>query len=265
MNRLDQGREVDWPAHFPPPPDPPWPLDDLGRPYWLMTLPAAQACGWRWIAPPTEGSRGWITTLTVDPDVLLSQGDLKQAASEWAIASVRPPVHGPLAMPAAAMHGLASVTEVRGPSVEKRDPVTARVVAYHRDVLAETFAQLERFVRPPRSHGDPDRKKVGRYLDRGRALLCAEKVLPWAGWPDGQLPEHWWVTREFGQLLSAWYAIGHEMLPLIPRFAELAEQLRALDAEMRAAIEAPTASLAARLELVRAGHSLYGRPPRLRP
>lgn len=75
------------------------------------------------------------------------------------------------------------------------------------------------------------RRQISRDRKAGRAGHAIDGVLPWAAWPDGDIPDGWWREPMFGEAVDRWQAEAVARYPAPSERPALREHLhQALDA-----------------------------------
>lgn len=183
------------------------PRDQMGRPVEIAQREFAEYGYWSFILPP----RG--TDLS-------SVGDGNAA---W-IARARM-VDGAVALPS--FNDRQDDARGKGrPSLGEAKPLATRYAAWLTDINGASSRVVADALLLPREHVQERAfyARVERYIRRGQAQLHSEGVLPWAAWPDGELPQDWDLDHKSLDALNRWFAMARAVAqPMKDRIETAAE------------------------------------------
>lgn len=202
-------------------PGPPasWDLNVFGQPEWLLQEPGAQTAGsWGVIVPPAP-------TVEVPPTVFAARARDRrdQGLPTWGADKTIPQLRrvleaGPASMPAITWDTKRPILP-GNPSVTWTAPEVAMCAAWLADVREATRPAIAKLLFPEHPMDDRAlRRKVGRYIVRGRQTACDQGLWPWIAVPlergdgdplenEGTLVRGWWQDQDVLAHLTVWHEV----------------------------------------------------------
>jgi hypothetical protein len=95
------------------------------------------------------------------------------------------------------------------PTLQETQPELVEFASWVNDVCGLTKDGTGRLLHPElEGYEEAQRKQARRDVKAGRLRLHKERVLPWAAFADGNLPDSWWTHVDFESAIGLWEREG---------------------------------------------------------